>query len=117
MKKFKWLVLSGVLLFYAFLYLASSGWNEGGELPACDEVCEKLQTVGGKLFADSSGVLSAGQCGTSQLCLGIADSLANNQNRLADSACGYMRDEGLLNYTVSIIGHPSQDTLLTQTCP
>lgn len=114
---FKWLVLSGILVCYAVLYMASSGWNEGGVLPACDEVCEKLQTVGGKLFANSSGTLMTEKCHTAQFCVTVNDSTNTNWNILADSACSYMKEEGLLNYTVNVIGYYSHDTLLTKPCP
>ena len=114
-KNFKWLVLSSVLLFYSFLYVATS--VEKDVPPRCDENCMKFRTVTDKIFADSLQAVSTVQCSTAQFCITVNDSTNNNWAAMADSACSYMKEEGLIDYTVNIIGYYNGHTLVKQFCP
>jgi hypothetical protein len=107
-KNLKWLLLSGVLLFYAALYLATE--------KKCDDECQKLKRVGTKLNNDPS-VYNNYQCGTDMLCVHVNDSISRNWGTLADTACQYLKNEGLQHYNVYIVARTNQDTLAKQTCP
>src|SRR5215218_5971461 len=107
-KNLKWLLLSGVLLFYASLYLATQ--------KKCDDECQKLKWVGTKLSNDLS-VYNSYQCGTAMLCVHVNDSLSRNWSTLADTTCRYLKNEGLQIYNVYIVARTNQDTLAKQTCP
>lgn len=109
-KNFKWFILSGVLFFYAFLYIATSK-----DFP-CEGDCAKFENIREKLSKDSA-VFSSFPCNTDILCVYVKDSLQHNWSGLADTACIYLNNEGLQNYKVNIIGNSARDTLLTRTCP
>jgi hypothetical protein len=109
-KNLKWVVLSGVLFFYAFLYLATTRRQ-------CDDICQKFDRVSNHLLTDSC-VVWLGQTNTSQYLLIVREyPPCSSWKALADSACRYMNNEGLRNYTVVIVSHDARDTLLKQTCP
>lgn len=107
-RNFRWLLLSGMLLFYAFLYLATS--------KKCEDECQKLKRIGAELKKDSA-VYDTYQCGAVMLCIHVNDSAGRNWNEMADRACGYINNEGLQQYTVTIVGGINRDTLATKTCP
>lgn len=106
----KWLVLSGVLFFYAFLYIATSIDKK------CDDVCQKFDKINLEIKKDSA-VVYAYQCSSIGYCIDVNNTLLRNWIGLADSACMFIKNEGLQNYTVHVIDHQNQDTLLKQTCP
>lgn len=114
-KGFKWLVLSSVLIFYAFLYIATTK-RPYGLPPACDEICDKVKRID-TLVRRVYTQTSVYSCRSDMVCLLVADSASINSKNLADTTCMYLNNEGLQNYTVSVIGYPSQDTLLKQKCP
>jgi hypothetical protein len=103
------LVFVAIAGFYALLYLACS-------VDKCDDACYKLSDVSRSIKKDSLVVYSI-QCGTGSFCINVNDSMQRNWNGLADTACQYIRNKGLRNYTVTIISDISLDTLLKQTCP
>lgn len=107
-KSFKWLLVSGVVLFYAFLYMATS--------KKCDDECQKLKKVGTELRKDSA-VNNTYQCGTAMLCIYVADSTGRNWNAFADMACQHLNNEGLQNYSVIIVEGINRDTLAKKICP
>lgn len=100
--------------FYAFLYYECTPPDRGQY--NCDEVCEKFQNISMHILKDST-VLMAIQCSTSQYCITVKDSITLDWTALADSACTYIKNEGLQNYNVNIIGYYNQDTLINQKCP
>lgn len=113
-KHFKWLGFFSVLIFYFALYTATS--VDKGEYN-CDEVCQKIGRVH-NLIRRNYDSTSTYQCHTDEVCIAIYDSIfSNDPKELADSACLYLNNEGLHNYTISVIDNQSQDTLLKQTCP
>jgi hypothetical protein len=112
-KQIKWFVLSGVLLFYSFLYIATSKV----QMPyACDDECMKFRKVDSLIRTTYPQTYSY-KCNTDVLCLNLFDSSQYATQGLADTACMYLQNEGLLSYKISIIGNNGRDTLLNQPCP
>jgi hypothetical protein len=97
-----------VLLFYAFLYLATS--------KKCDDECQKLKRIGAELRKDSA-VYNTYQCGTAMFCMYVDNAASRNWTEMANEACGFMMNEGLRHYTVNIVGGTNRDTLAKSTCP
>jgi hypothetical protein len=109
----RWLLLSVVLLFYAFLYIATTK----AEVPyVCDEECEKLRKVD-SLMRNNYPQMYTYKCNTDIICLNLFDSTQSATAGLADTACMYVKNEGLLNYKINVIGNNSMDTFLKQPCP
>lgn len=104
------LLLSSIIAFYGFLYLACS-------VDKCDDTCYKLIDVSDQIQKDSVRIAYAYQCGAGSFCIMVKDSISQNWNGLADTACLYIKNKGLQNYTVQIIGNNTRDTLVKQTCP
>jgi hypothetical protein len=110
----RWLLLSGVLLFYAFLYIATSKIEDGPY--ACDEECEKIRKVD-SLMRNDYPLTYTYKCNTDFICLNLFDSTQSATKGLTDTACMYLKNEGLLNYKINVIGNNGRDTLLKQPCP
>jgi hypothetical protein len=104
----RWLLLSGMLFLYAFLYLATS--------KKCDDECRKMDRID-RLLAVDSAVYGTYPCRTDFLCVSVNDSMSRNWAAVADTACLYLNNEGLHNYTVVLLGGPDRDTLVKQKCP
>ena len=104
----KGLLFSGVLLFYALLYLATQ--------KKCDDECRKMDRIDRKLSADTA-VYGTFQCRTNILCVYVNDSLNRNWSAVADTACLYLKNEGMQHFTVAVLSSPERDTLVKQTCP
>lgn len=106
--KRRWLVLSSVLLFYAALYTATS--------KKCDGTCEKMDRINRRLVTDPA-IYGTYPCRTDFLCVAADDSVSRNWAAVVDTACLYLNNEGLHNYTVAILGGANRDTLAKQRCP
>lgn len=104
------LILGAITGFYALLYLACSVDKQ------CDDVCQKTWRIDSLIRANTSAVY-VDRCQTSAFCIYVNDSVPHNLDGLVDTACMYLKNEGLQHYSVNIIGAPSRDTLLKQTCP
>jgi hypothetical protein len=107
-KNIKGLLLSSLLLFYAFLYIATQ--------KKCDDQCRKMDRIDRKLSADTA-INGTYQCRTDMLCVYVNDSLSRNWTAVADTACSLLNNEGLQNYTVAVLSSPERDTLVKQKCP
>ena len=108
-EQLKWIILSSVLLFYAFLYVATTKKQN-----YCDS-CEKFVSISNKLLKDPF-VLGANQCNTAMLCVYVKDTAAHNWSNVGDSAGVYLKESGFTSFTVAIIGR-NKDTLSKTKCP
>jgi hypothetical protein len=102
---FKGLLFSSVLFFYALLYLATQ--------KKCNDQCQKMDRVDRRLSADSV-VYGTYQCCSDILCVYVNDSINRDWKTIADTACLYLNNEGLKNYTVAVLRSPERDTLVKQ---
>jgi hypothetical protein len=109
----RWLLLSGVLLFYAFLYIATTKKRMPYD---CDDECEKLRKVDSLILLKYPQTYTY-KCNTAMFCINITDTVQIPRQGLADTACMYLKDQGLLNLSVSVVANAGRDTLLKQTCP
>jgi hypothetical protein len=111
MKKFlKWIALSSVLLFYAFLYIATT------KTVPCDALCEKIGQVSQELSTGRPYIYITYTCTANTLCVFVNDSIQRNWNALADTACIYLKNKSINSYGVSVIGR-FRDTLAKTKCP
>ena len=111
--KLKMFLLPLVLTVYAFLYIATSGWNRQ---PVCeDDRCRQLMTVSNMVREGRPYVRWAGGCLDSAFCIGV-DSVARDWSTLADTACNYLNNVNLNNYRVFVMNLRS-DTLVRKRCP
>ncbi len=67
LKKAKWIMLASVILFYAFIYLATS------KVVPVSEFCAKANTAGGLI--KRSYVYGAGCCGDTAFCINVKDTI------------------------------------------
>jgi hypothetical protein len=102
---------SVILVFYALLYMAT-------KKEYCDDLCEKVQQIDMQLKKNRPFVYGAYQCGDSNVCVAVRDTLMPyNWNLLADTVCIYLKTQSLFNYKVTILKFNMVDTLGKQTCP
>ena len=109
-KHLKWIVLSSVLLFYAFLYIATT------KTVPCNDLCMKMGQVSVELSSRRPYIYQAYNCNTNMLCVFVNDSIQQNWSALADTACLYLKNKNINSYSVSVIGR-SRDTLARTKCP
>src|SRR5688572_13532515 len=101
---------SAILIFYAFLYVAT-------KKEYCDDLCQKIQEINIQMRQSRSFITGAYQCGDSILCVAIRDTIPYSWNNLADTACIYLETQSLFDYRVVIIKDNYIDTLGQQQCP
>jgi hypothetical protein len=99
-----------ILLFYSLLYIATSK-----DYP-CEGVCKKMSDVSTSLRNNRLYVLGAYQCRDSMLCVMVRDSIPQNWDALADTACIFLRSQSLINYRTVVVNQ-RQDTLAKKICP
>jgi hypothetical protein len=102
--------LFAILLFYSLLYVATTK-----EYP-CDGVCKKIEDVSSSLHNNRTYVLGAYQCRDSVLCVMVRDSIPQNWDALADTACLFLRSQSLIHYRTVVVNQ-RQDTLAKKICP
>jgi hypothetical protein len=107
--RLKWTLFSFVLVFYAFIYIATSK-----EMP-CDEICDKFMAASSMIEKDRAYIRWASRCRDTSLCINV-DTSARNWNALADTACMYLNGLNLNNYRV-IITTTRGDTVANKKCP
>ncbi len=102
-------MLASVILFYAFIYLATS------KVVPVSEFCAKANTAGGLI--KRSYVYGAGCCGDTAFCINVKDTIGVDWDLLADTACIYLHTQGLDHYRVFIIRNTAtSDTLINKKC-
>ncbi|MBL7732514.1 MAG: hypothetical protein JNM88_15165 [Chitinophagaceae bacterium] len=110
------LILLLITGFYAFLYIATS------RAPVCDDECMKVANVYQKLHAKYSSITSVYRCGGQPghkiICVLVNVQRPVAMDRLADTVCQLLSEEGLQNRQLHILknGNYPYDTLITRTC-
>ena len=111
LKKLRWVILTTIVVFYAFIYLATSK-----QVPLSD-FCEKASNTA-SMFQQSY-VVGSNCCSDTSFCVTVKDTTGVDWNALADTACLYLRTQGLTNCRVYVLQYTSIgiDTLANNKCP
>ena len=118
MKNIKLIILSLILILYAFLYIATKP-----NFP-CEGDCAKVQAVDSTIrHGRESYIIGTGRCSrgyiSDTLCVYVRDTLSINWNLLADTTCTIAVQNGLLQQKIFILkyGTYPPDTLARKICP
>jgi len=114
----KGLILFGVVLFYAFLYI-------GTTYPVrCEEDCQKISRLDTTLRGKYDYVHWASRCTNSPtsdtLCIWVKDTTGINWNAFADTICLYSNSVGLYQQKLFLIKSniaALPDTVARKQCP
>jgi hypothetical protein len=117
-KKTGWLILALVVLSYTFMYTQSDRF-------ACNDDCEKINSLNTALHANRNYVSYVLRCGqnpvSDTLCLWVKDTTGIDWNLFADTACLLATQNGLYKQKFFIITYDTStlivDTLVRKQCP
>jgi hypothetical protein len=112
----KSLILLAVVVFYAFLYWATSIDRK------CDEDCQRIYQLDTILLNKYRYLYTVNRCGrapTDTLCVYVRDTSGINWDRFADTVCTYANSVGLRQQQLFIIRNTSfpADTVARKKCP
>ena len=111
-------ILLAIVVFYAFLYWATS--VDKGYL--CDEDCQRVNQLDTLLLHRYTYLYSVNRCSrtpTDTLCVYVRDTTGINWDRFADTVCLYANSIGLRQQKLFIIRSISfqPDTVVRKQCP
>jgi hypothetical protein len=109
-------ILSAILIFYSFLYWATS-------VDKCGEDCVKQSQLSDLLTKNRSYVYGASRCysgyNADTLCVYVKDTTGINWNLFADTACLYASSVGFSRQTILVLNNAiyPPSTLARKQCP
>ena len=109
LKKAKWIIVSLIILFYAFIYVATS------KVVPISAFCAKTMNIDSLLKANRSYVYGS-SCWDSGIQITVKDT-AINWNLFADTVCMYLHMDGVDHSRVVVSREVMPDTLVDRKCP
>ena len=113
--RYRFLVLSVIIVFYAFLYIATR------KNPPCENDCPKMQSIATTLTQAHKYVYGINRCENrpTGLCVLVQDTPGVDWNHLADTTCYLAKEQNLFAQEVLILksGSYPNDTLGRAQCP
>jgi len=111
----RFLALCCIVLFYSFLYIATT------KTPPCENECPKMQVIAGTLTQNYSYIYGVERCDNRPegLCVYVMDTPGVDWYHLADTTCFLAKQQQLIATQVLILknGTYPYDTLARVTCP
>jgi hypothetical protein len=113
--RYRFLVLSLIIVFYAFLYIATR------KDPPCENDCPKIGAIVSTLVTKYNYVYGVNRCENmpTGLCVVVMDTPGVDWNHLADTTCFLAKQQNLYAQQVLILKNGSYpyDTLGRAQCP
>lgn len=113
--RYRFLVLSLIIVFYSFLYIATR------KEPPCENDCPKFLEINNTLRTGYNYIYSVSRCENlpTGLCVLVMDTPGVDWNHLADTTCYLAKEQNLFAQQVLILKNGSYpyDTLGRAQCP
>ena len=115
----KSLILFSVVIFYAFLYIAT----QPPDSYRCDEDCQRVFRLDTMLSNRFSYIYGVGRCTArpaDSICIYLRDTTGIDWNRFADTVCSFANSVGLYRQRILLIRQgvaAPADTVARKNCP